>query len=76
MKTMGAIVLHFELKGDVGFLLAYLIKQHDNIACISSDYSIYLNHDEDMIAKAPIIDTRPDLMMTQNSLDRVFLLPM
>ena len=71
---MGNIVLHLKLvRGMKGTLLANLVWCHVKVAHISPGYNAYLNLDEEMIARAPIVDTWSNLNMNQESLDNVYL---
>ena len=55
-KTMENIVLHFKLiRGMRGFLLANVVWCHIKVAHISPWYGAYLNLDEKMIARLPLL---------------------
>ena len=57
VKTMESIVLHLKLvMGVRGALLAYNVWHHVKDVHISPGYGTYLNHDEEMIARALIIN--------------------
>ena len=43
------------------------------VAHISSGYSTYLNHDNEMIARDTIVYAKSDLMLRQECLDRVYI---
>ena len=73
-KTMKNIVLHCKLiRGAREPLLAYVAQCHIKVAHILPRYGTYLNLDERMIARAPIVDTKLNLKMNHESLDRVYL---
>ena len=64
-------VLHLKLmRWARGVPLAYEVRQHIKASHISPGYSAYLNLDEEMIAKAPIVDAKLNLKQTQECLDR------
>ena len=71
---MENIVLHLKLvRGIRGALMAYLVQRHIMVAHITLGYGAYLNLDEEMITRAPIIDSKMNLMFNQEILDRVCL---
>ena len=73
-KTMENIILYLKLiRGLRGVSLAYVVWHHVKVAHILPGYSAYLNVDEEMIARAPIIDSMSNLKLTQEYLDRVYL---
>ena len=61
------------MRGMRGTLLAYVVQHHIKVAHISPGYGAYLNLDKEMIARAPIVDARSNLKMTQETLDRACL---
>ena len=66
MKTMENIVLHLMLiRGVRGALLAYVVGCHIKVAHISPGYGTNSNLDEEMIAKAPIVEVKLSLKMNQ-----------
>ena len=70
-KPMEHIVLHIKLvRGIKGSMLAYVVWHNFKIAHILPGSDAYLNLDEDMIARAPFVDARLNLNMTQEMLDR------
>ena len=73
-KTLENILLHLGLVRGVSVTpLAYVIQCHVKVAQISPGYGSYLNHNEEMIARAPIVDWKSNLKKNQESLDRVYL---
>ena len=61
-KTVEAIVLHLRLIRRVrGVPLVYVVRHHAMVVCISSGYDAYLNLDEEIIVRAPILDARSNL---------------
>ena len=67
---MKNIVLHLKLiRGMRGTSLAYLVQ----VAHTSQRYDAYLNLDKEMIARAPIINSRMNLKLNQEALDRIYL---
>ena len=71
-KTLENIVLHLKLvRGIRGTLPAYVIWCHIKVAHILPGYGTYLNLDNEVIARAPIIDSRSNLKMTQETLDMI-----
>ena len=70
---MENVVLHLNLmRGMRGFLLAYMVQWHMNIAHIPPEHDAYLNLDKEMITRAPIVDAKLNFKMTQEVLDRVY----
>ena len=56
------IMLHLQLLRRVrGVLLAYMFIQHIKVAHIIARYVVYLNHDEEMIARFPMVDAKLNL---------------
>ena len=53
-KTMERIVLHLKLV--LGVPLAYVVQCHIKFPHVMPRYDFFLNLDEDMIARAPIVD--------------------
>ena len=61
---MENIVLHHKLAREVrGTQLDYVVWCHIKIAHISPGYGANLNLDQEMIARAPIVDSRSNLKM-------------
>ena len=61
---MENIVLHVKFARRVrGAPLAYVAQHHVKVAHILSRYDSYLNLDEKMIARAPIVDAKSNLKM-------------
>ena len=57
-KTMENIVLHFKLlRGMRGTPLVYVVWHHVKVAHILPGYGAYLNLDDEMIPRAPIVDS-------------------
>ena len=74
MKTMQVIVPHLKLmKGMRCAPLAYAVRQHVKVTHILPGYLAYPNLDKEMIARAPIVDAKSNLKMTQDSLDRAYV---
>ena len=74
VKNMENIVLPLKLvTGMRGLILAYVVWQHVKVAHILSEYGAYLNLDEEMIARAPIVYSRSNLKLNQETLDRAYL---
>ena len=72
--TMENLVLHLRfVRGMRGTLLAYVVWCYVKVDHIASGHDTYLNLDEKMITRAPIVDTRSNLKMSQETLDRVVL---
>ena len=70
---MGNIVLHLKLiRGMQGTLLAYVVQNHVKVAHISPGYGAFLKLDNEMIARAPIINAKMNLKLSQNSLVRIY----
>ena len=70
---MEYIVLHLKLmRSMMGTPVAYVV-QHIKVVYIPPQYGAYLNLDEDMITRAPIVDAKTNLKLSQESLDRVYL---
>ena len=61
------------MRGMRGAPLAHVVWHHIKVAHIPSESGAYLNLDEEMITRAPIVDARSNLKLNQNSLDRVYL---
>ena len=53
--------------------MAYLVWCNVKVAPISPGYGTYLNLEEKMITRAPIVDEKSNLKMNEESLDRVYL---
>ena len=72
--TMQNIVMYLKLmRGMREVPLAYVVQGHIKIAHITPGSGTYLNLDEEMITRAPIVDARLNLRLNQDSLDRVYL---
>ena len=61
------------LIGTRGGPLFYVVWHHVKVAHIPPGSGTYLNLDEEMIARAPILDTWSNLRLNQNSLDRIYI---
>ena len=73
-KTMENIIIYLKLmRGMRGGALAYVVQHHVKVAYIPPGSGTYLNLDEEMIIRAPIVDTRSNLRLNQDSLDRVYV---
>ena len=72
MKIMKAIVLHLRLVMGVQGINVLCSQKLHQVAYISTGYSTYLNLDEQMIARAPLIDMKLNLKMIQEGLDRAY----
>ena len=73
-KTMENIVLDLKLiRGMRETPLAYVVWCHIKVAHILPGYGVYLNLDEEIIARAPIVDFRLNLKLNQETLDRAYL---
>ena len=60
-RTIKNIVHHVKLVRVVrGVPLVYVVRQHIKVAHISPGYSAYLDSDEEIIARTPIVDTSVD----------------
>ena len=71
---MEDIVLYLKLvRGMRGTSLAYVIQCHIKVAHISPGYGAYMNLDEEIIIRAPIVDAKTNLRLSQESLDKVYL---
>ena len=67
-------MLHRKLiRGVRGTPLAYVVWCHVKVAHISSGHSAYMNLDEEMITRAPIVNSKTNLKLNQESLDRIYL---
>ena len=53
--------------------MAYVALHHIKLAHILPVYDAYLNLDEEMIAKAPIVDGKSNLKLNQENLNIVYL---
>ena len=68
---MDIIVLHLSLmEGVWGAPVAYVVRQLVKVVHISPKYDAYLKIDEELIARAPIIDTKSNIKRIQDGLDR------
>ena len=66
-KTMENIVMYLRLLiGTRGGALFYVVWHHVKVAHIPPGSGTYLNLDEEMIARAPILDTWSNLRLNQN----------
>ena len=66
--------MHLKLiRGMRGTLLACVVWCHVKVAQILPGYGAYLNLDEEMIASTPIVNSRLNLKLSQDSLDKVYL---
>ena len=73
-NTMKNTVLHLRLViGMRGTLLAYVVWYHVKVAHIYPGYDAYLNLNKEMITRAPIVDAKLNLRLSQDSLDRGYL---
>ena len=55
-----------------GAPLAYMVQCHVKVGHISPGYGTYLNLDEEMISKAPIVDSKWNLKINKEPLSRVY----
>ena len=53
--------------------MAYVVQHHIKMAYISPGFTAYLNLDEKMISRAPIVDLKSNLKLSQEALDRIYL---
>ena len=65
-------ISHKLMRGMRGTPLAYVIWHHIKLAHIAPGSGANLNLDEEMIVRALIVDTRSNIRLNQNSLDRVY----
>ena len=73
-KTMEKIIIYLKLvRGMSGTPLTYVVQCHIKVAHIPPGSGAYLNFDEEVIARASIVDTRSNLRLKQDSLDRVYI---
>ena len=73
-KTMENILLYLKLvRGMRGTPLAYVVQCNIKVAYISPGYDAYLRLDEEMITRSPIADSRMNLKLNQEALERVYL---
>ena len=71
---MENIVLHLKLMRRVrGTLLAYVVWHQIKVACILPVYLTYLNLDDEMTARALIVNAKLNLKLTQICLNRAYL---
>ena len=64
-KTMENIVFHLKLmRGMRGDILANVVRHHVKVAHISPGYSAYLNHEEEITARASKVDANSNLKFT------------
>ena len=71
---MRNIVMHLKLmRGMRGALLANVVRHHNKMVHIPPGSAAYLNLDEEMIARPPIIRTRSNLRLSQDLLDMVYI---
>ena len=61
------------IRGMKGTLLAYVVWHHIKVAHIPPGSGAYLNLDKEMITRAPIVDTKLNIRLNQDSLDRVYI---
>ena len=54
-------------------MLVYVVLCHMKVVHISPGYGTYLNLDQEMIARASIVDSKMNLKINQESLYRVYL---
>ena len=74
VMTMENIVTYLKLvRGMRGDPLAYVVQHHITVAHISPRSDAYLNLNEEMITRAPIVDACANLKLNQDSLDRAYL---
>ena len=71
---MEEIVLYLKLLRDNGVLLAYVVRHHIKVLHIIPTYSAYLNFDEEIMARAPIVGSRLNEKLTQECLEGVYLI--
>ena len=73
-KNVENIVMYLKLmRGIREALLAYVVRNHVKVAHIPPGSGAYLNLDEEMIARAPIVDASSNLRLNQHSLHRVYV---
>ena len=66
--------MHLKLiRGMRGTPLAYVVWHHIKVAYIMPGCGAYLNLDKDMTMRAHIVDSKMNLKMTQDNLDRIYL---
>ena len=53
--------------------MAYVFRHHVKMTHISRGYDAFLNLDKEMITKAPIVDAKSNLKLTQMYLDQVHI---
>ena len=71
---MEAIVLHLKLVRKVwGVPLAYVVRQHTKVIFILLRYDAFMNADEEIIDRAPIVDTRSNLKQPHDWLDMRYI---
>ena len=67
---MGNIVMYLKLvRGMRGTPLAYVVWYYVKLAHISPVFGAYLNFDEEIIARALIVNVRSNLRLSHDSLD-------
>ena len=65
---MENIVLHLKFVRSMrGALLSHVVQHHMKVAHISLGYGAYLDLDEEIIARAPIANSKLNLMLSGNS---------
>ena len=66
-------MLHLKLvRGVRGVLSAYVVQHHVKVVHILPGHDSYLNIDEEMITRAPIVDGKLNYKLTQDVLDRAY----
>ena len=70
---MENIILHLKLiRGVRGVLLAFVVQCHLKVSHISPGYDAYLNLEEEMIGRTPIVNAKLNFKFSQDCLDRVY----
>ena len=73
-KNMENIVLHLKLvRGMRGTPLAYAVWCHIKVTHILPGYHAYLNLEGEMITRAPIVNSRSNLKLSQKTLESAYL---
>ena len=73
-KTMENIVMYLKLvRGMRGTLLACVVQRHVKVAHIPPGSDAYLNLDEKIITRVPIVNASSNLRLNQISLNRVYV---
>ena len=71
---MEVIVLHLRPMRKVrGISLAYVVRQLIKVAHIFPEYNAYLDHDKEMTARAPKVDTKLNIQKTKDLHNKNFV---